>query len=67
MEYTLYDINALVTSLSRPVYNTSTTSKGRGESVHRLIDVPYCKIVNIAKEVFETKLVLNLIFMTAVP
>lgn len=76
MEYTLYDINALVTSLSRPIYNTSTTSqtslspifsKGRGESVHRLIAVPFCKIVNISKEVFETELVLNLIFRTDVP
>ena len=27
MECTLYDINALVTSLSRPIYNTSTTSQ----------------------------------------
>ena len=27
MEYALYDINALVTSLSRPIYNTSTTSQ----------------------------------------
>lgn len=76
MEYTLYDIKALVTSLSRPIYNTSTTSqtslspifsKGRGESVHRLITVPFCKIVNISKEVFETELVLNLIFRTDVP
>jgi len=82
MESTLYGINALVTSLTGSIYDTSTTlrrfsaiqrrlspifSEGSGECVHRLIDVPYRKKVKISIEIFEKVFVLNLTFMTAVP